>query len=181
MGSLSTWGVARWEVRASRPRTSSGQAPASREWPDRVQTRARVCRPAPAARRHHCGFTGSLQIREGQWAQLFPFLSKTLGRSRLPAFPQNWARRAHTGCWCFDRHCVVSAPARGAFPPHETKSSAHHRGPRPHFPAPVPPGHPCGGLARVLSNLAPCTFIFDANLRRFSEIEFYPFTYQLKR
>lgn len=179
MGSLSTWGVARWEVRASRPPTSSGQAPASREWPDRVQTRAHVCRPAPAACRHHCGFTGSLQIREGQWAQLFPFLSKTLGRSRLPAFPQNWARHTHR-LLVFRSALRRLRTSAGSIPPSRDRVLRPPSGSTPPLPRPVPPGHPCGGLAHVLSNLAPCTFIFDANLKRFSEIEFYPFTYQLK-
>lgn len=159
-------------VRAGRPRTIFGRAPGSRqEWTDRVRTRpasAARSRPVPRGRRPArppalaAGVTAALQeVLESD---------SVSGSSPFPFFPKLWATldsRIATGPGAPRAQAAGVAigialgprTSAGRIPASQIPSCARCRGPRPPPHAPVPPGHPRGGLARILSDLAPSALI----------------------
>lgn len=158
-------------VRAGRPRTIFGRAPGSlQEWTDRVRTRpasAARSRPVPRGRRPArppalaAGVTAALQEvleSDSVSGSSLSLSFQNFGPLWTSASPQDPARLAHRLPVLRSALRSVPAPARGEFPPPRARLApavAVHAPP----PAPVPPGHPRGGLARILSDLAPSALI----------------------
>lgn len=158
-------------VRAGRPRTIFGRAPGSRqEWTDRVRTRPasaarsrpvpRGCRP-PALRPSPPGSPRRYRKSWNQIVSVGPALSlsfQNFGPLQTSASPQDPARLAHRLPVLRSALRSVPAPARGEFPPPRARLAPAVAVHAP-LPAPVPPSHPRGGLARILSDLAPSALI----------------------
>lgn len=158
-------------VRAGRPRTIFGRAPGSRqEWTDRVRTRpasAARSRPVPRGRRPArppalaTGVTAALQEvleSDSVSGSSLSLSFQNFGPLQTSASPQDPARLAHRLPVLRSALRSIPAPARGEFPPPRARlvpTVAVHAP----LPAPVPPGHPRGGLARILSDLAPSALI----------------------
>lgn len=146
-------------VRASRPRTIFGRAPGSRqEWTDRVRTRpasAARSRPVPRGRRPPAlrpSPPGSPRRYRKSWNQIV-----SVGPALSLSF-QNFGPLAHRLPVLRSALRSVPAPARGEFPPPRARLAPAVAVHAP-LPAPMPPGHPRGGLARILSDLAPSALI----------------------